>query len=357
MNIQSSNNSAYDITIRKFLLFLIVAWCLLIMEPFVHIMIWGLILGLAFLPLHTSLTKLIGGRPKLASTLIVVISLAIIIIPGVLFLDSIIDGIKEIRGDYQAGTLTIPPPSERVRSWPIIGNKLFEMWSEGSLDLKEFLINYKEQLAGIGSKLVKGVLGATSGMAQLMGAMVIAGILLVIQGTGESIRKFFRKAAGSRGDEFADVVKMTVGNVVRGIMGVAMIQAFLIGIGFLLADIPFAGLWTLLVFIFALLQLPPALVILPVIAYMFSEKETLPAVLWTIYLLAAGLSDNVLKPILLGKGAPVPMLVIFLGVVGGFIFSGFIGLFTGAIVMSVGYKLFISWINTTDQGEIEDISE
>ena len=88
------------------------------------------------------------------------------------------------------------------------------------------------------------------------------------------------------------------------------------------------------------------LVVLPVIIYLFAEKETLPAILWSVYLILAGLSDNILKPVLLGKGAPVPMLVIVLGVIGGFIFSGFIGLFTGAIIMSIGYKLFVSWINT-----------
>jgi predicted PurR-regulated permease PerM len=90
---------------------------------------------------------------------------------------------------------------------------------------------------------------------------------------------------------------------------------------------------------------------------MFSEKSTTPAVIWTVYLFLAGISDNFLKPILLGKGAPVPMLVIFIGVIGGFIFSGFIGLFTGAIVMSIGYKLYIEWVNSTDQEEIEVKSE
>ena len=228
--------------------------------------------------------------------------------------------------------------------------KIFDIWSSGTSDLKNIIIKYKVQLADIGSKVAKGILGATSGMLQLMGAMIIAGILLVVGGTGEEVRKFFGKVAGNKGDEFADVAKLTVGNVVKGVLGVALIQSLLIGLGFLLAGIPFAGLWTLIVFIFAVLQLPPTLVVLPIVAYMFSEMDTLPAVLWTIYLFLAGLSDNILKPILLGKGAPVPMLVIFIGVIGGFILSGFIGLFTGAIVMSIGYKLFIAWINSADQG-------
>ena len=131
----------------------------------------------------------------------------------------------------------------------------------------------------------------------------------------------------------------------------AFIQAILIGIGFFLADIPYAGVWTLLVFLLAVLQIPPTLVVIPVAVYLFSEKTTGPAILWTVYLVLGGISDNILKPILLGKGAPVPLLVIFLGVIGGFMLSGFIGLFTGAIVMSIGYKLFATWINTSPTAE------
>lgn len=358
MKNNTRNDSVYDTTIRMFFLFLIIAWCLMIMLPFVHIILWGIILGVAFMPMHTSLTNFFRGRAKLASALIILVSLAIIIIPSLLFLDSIVNGIQELKEAYQAGTLTIPPPSEKVKTWPVIGEQIYAVWSSGSPEIKDFVVKYKEQLAGIVSKLGSGLLGATSGVLQMIGAVIIAGILLLVKDGGESIRKFFRKVAGKNGDHFADIAKLTIGNVVKGVLGVALIQALIIGIGFLLAGIPFAGLWTIIVLVFAILQLPPILVILPIVLYMFSEKETASAVFWTIYLFLGGLSDNFLKPILLGKGAPVPMIVIFIGVIGGFIFSGFIGLFTGAIVMSIGYKLYIGWINSTDENEtITDIEE
>ncbi|GAB1454227.1 AI-2E family transporter [Draconibacterium sp.] len=357
MKNKTTNSSVYDITIRMFFLFLIVAWCLFIMLPFVHILLWGMILGIAFMPMHNSLTKIFGGKPKLASTVIVLLSLVIIIIPSMLFLDSVIHSIKELKEAYTAGTLTIPPPSEQVKTWPLIGEKIYDAWSTGSNNLEQFIIKYKEQLTGIGKKIGAGLLSATSGVFQMIGAVIIAGILLVVQGLGESARKFFRKVAGKNGDHFADIAKLTIGNVVKGVLGVALIQALLIGIGFLLAGIPLAGLWTILVLVLAILQLPAIIVIIPIAVFMFSEKETVPAVIWTVYLILAGLSDNVLKPVLLGKGAPVPMLVIFIGVVGGFIFSGFIGLFTGSIVMSIGYKLYVGWINSTDNEETESITE
>lgn len=347
MKNSDNSTSVYDITIRLFFIFLIIAWCLAILYPFISIMLWGLILALAFLPLHRLLVKWMGGKKKLASFIIVLISLAVILVPSWFFIDSIFDNLKELKAEFNADQLTIPPPNEKVKGWPVIGESLYNAWHSASVNIEEFVIKHKDKLSDLGSRLAKGFISTAGGVFQMMISIIIAGVLLVVGGVGESIRKFFRKLAGSRGDEFADITFKTVGNVVKGILGVALIQALLIGIGFILAKVPFAGIWTLLVFILAVLQLPPIIVVAPVIVYLFGDRETINAILWTVYLILAGISDNILKPVLLGKGAPVPMLVIFLGVIGGFIFSGFIGLFTGAIVMSIGYKLFVAWINTT----------
>jgi predicted PurR-regulated permease PerM len=348
MNNQSENNSVYDTTIRLFILILIVGWCLAIMYPFVSIILWSVILAMAMHPLHKIMSEKMGGRPKLASILIVIFTLAIIFIPTWLLIDSLFEEVKVLKASFDAGNLTIPPPTEKVKEWPIVGERLYNAWLNASENLEQTVMKYKDQLIEIGSKLGKGIFSAASGVIQIMISFVIAAIILVFGEAGIFIRKFFRKVAGDKGDEYADMTMKTVGNVVKGIIGVAMILALLNGILFLLAGIPYAGIWTLLVFVLGVLQLPIFFITLPIIIYMFAEKELLPAIVWTALLIVAGLSDNVLKPILLGKGAPVPMLVIFIGVIGGFIFSGFIGLFTGAIVMSLGYKLFVGWINSND---------
>jgi predicted PurR-regulated permease PerM len=289
-----------------------------------------------------------GGRPKLASFIIVFSFLVIIILPTGLLISSLVDEVKEFKVSYENGTLTIPAPAEKVKEWPIIGDKLYDTWQSASVNLEQTIVKYKDQLTEIGTKLAKGILGAASAVIQILVSLIIAGILLVIGGAGESIRKFFRKLAGDRGDEFADMTVKTVGSVVKGIIGVALILALLHGIILMLAGIPYAGIWTLLIFVLCILQLPVIFVTLPIVVYIFAEMELTPAIIWTVLLLVAGLSDNVLKPLLLGKGAPVPMLVIFIGVIGGFILSGFVGLFTGAIIMSIGYKLFIGWINSNN---------
>ena len=351
MKNESTSRIIYDTTIRLFILLLIVCWCLMILYPFVSIILWSLILAMALYPLHSTLSKKIGGRPKLASFIIIFSILAIVMLPVGLLIGSLIDQVKELKVSFNNGTLTIPPPEEKVKEWPIIGGKLYDFWQNISANLEQTIVKYKDQLIGIGSKIAKGILSAAGGVIQIMISLLIAGVLLAIGGAGEGIRKFFRKLAGNRGDEFTDVILKTVGNVVKGIIGVALILALLNGILLMLAGIPYAGIWTLLIFVLAVLQIPLFIVTLPIIVYFFATKELVPAIIWTALLLVAGTSDNILRPILLGKGAPVPMLVIFIGVIGGFIFSGFIGLFTGAIVLSIGYKLFIGWLNTNSEAE------
>jgi predicted PurR-regulated permease PerM len=304
-----------------------------------------MILAMALAPAHRFLASRMGGRSKLASVFIVSVCLVLIIVPSWLFLDAIIDNVKDAKASFQAGTLTIPPPSEKVKSWPIVGAKLYGLWQLASVDLRDLVVKYKTQLLGLGGTVARGILSFGGGAFQLIIAIFIAGALLATRGTGESVHRIFGKLAGDKGDELAAIIHKTVGKVVKGILGVAFIQSLMIGVGLLLSGVPYAGIWTLVVFLLAVLQIPQFLVVIPAAIYLFSVKSTTVAVLWTIFLMIGGLADNVLKPILLGKGAPVPMLVIFIGVIGGFLLSGLIGLFTGAIVMSVGYTLFQAWLD------------
>ena len=338
-------NYTIEIIIRLGFLFLLIAWCFQLVYPFSGVILWAIILALAIAPLYNSLNRRLGDKPKLSAAIIILVGLLIIIIPSWLFLDSTIAGAQELNSRLEDGSLSIPPPSDQVAEWPLIGEKTYDAWKQASANLEKFVTKYQDQIKQIGKSLIDGFLGVGGSILQFVLATIIAGILLATKGTDDISRKIFRKLVGSKGDEFADIATKTVRNVTKGVIGVGIIQGILVGIGFLLAGVPYAGIWALLVMILAILQLPPLIVIVPVIIYLFSVSSTLAASIWTVYLLLAGSSDNFLKPILLGKGAPVPMLVIFLGVIGGFMLSGFIGLFTGAIVLSLGYKLFIAWLD------------
>lgn len=341
-----SNNSVYDTSIRMFLLLLIIAWCLVIMYPFASVILWSMVLALAIYPLHHKLSIMMGGKPKLASVLIILSILVIIIVPCWFLIGTLIDEVKALKAAYDSGTLSIPAPSETIKTWPVIGVKLYEFWQAAYENLEQLILKYQDQLLVYGRKAASGILSAAGSLIQIMLSLLIAGVLLTVGGAKENLLKFFRKVGGEKGDEFAELTIKTIGSVVKGVLGESLIMALLNGTVFLLAGVPYAGIWSLMAFIFAVLQIPVFFVTVPIMVYFFLVKTTLPAILWTITLLLVSLSDNFLTPLMLGKGAPVPMVVIFIGVIGGFVISGFIGLFTGAIVLSLGYTLFVEWINS-----------
>jgi len=152
------------------------------------------------------------------------------------------------------------------------------------------------------------------------------------------------RLAGQRGTELVGLCQATVRSVTRGVLGVAFIQSVLAGMGFLAIGLPGAGLFALLCLIVSVIQISVGLVTLPIAIYVFWTHETVPAVVFLCWSVFVGLIDNVLKPILLGRGLDVPMFVIFLGAIGGFLAHGIIGLFVGAVVLVLGYTLLSSWI-------------
>jgi predicted PurR-regulated permease PerM len=262
-----------------------------------------------------------------------------------MFLGSAIQGIRDLGTQYSEGNLTIPSPNPQVKDWPLVGETLYESWELASENLGELISKYETQLSSFGQFLLDSLLGTGLGYLQLIFSVIISGALLAASGTKELTQKLFNKVAGSFGEEFASIAEQTIKNVVKGIFGVAAIQAVFAGFGFLMARVPYPGLWALLVLILTVIQIGPTIIIIPIVIWLFNTQSIVFASLWSIYLIAVMLMDNILKPILLGKGAPVPMLVIFLGAIGGFMYGGFLGMFLGAIILSLGYKLFMAWLN------------
>ena len=327
----------------------------MIIMPFLAPVLWAILLSVILHPLYLSLATKLGGKKKLSATILTLVMLAIILVPAGLFMGSLVDGAQNIGSQLQAKEFEVPPPNAEVKDWPLIGERAYNAWNLASSNIQGFVEKYNEELANIGGSILSKVIGTGMGVLQFIVSVIIAGVLLTYSESGGLFTdKFFKRVVGDQGAQLLDLCNNTIRNVAKGVLGVALIQGFLIGIGLLLAGIPYAGLWALICFALALVQLPPTLVVIPVIIYMFSGDSGVMTVVWSIYLIAAAISDNILKPIMLGKGAPVPMLVIFLGVVGGFITSGFIGLFVGAIILSVGYKLMIAWVE--DQ-ELQKVTE
>ncbi|MCH6561912.1 MAG: AI-2E family transporter [Myxococcales bacterium] len=336
---------ALEASIRIGLIALLVIWCFEVVRPFIQPIVWGIILAIAIHPAYLRLGRVMGGRERLAATSLVVGSLLLLIVPSVMITTSLVESATELAGKLREGEVKIPPPPTAVADWPIIGGGLHALWAEASRDLEAALRQAQPLLKAIGRWMLSG--GATAGFGIVMFALsiVIAGVLLSYgEQATDTARRIARRLVDERGDELVRLTGDTVESVTRGILGVALIQGLLAGIGLLVAGVPAAGLWALLVLLMAVVQIPTVLILGPIIVYVFATSSTTIAVLFAIWSLAVGFSDNVLKPMLLGRGVDVPTLVIFMGAIGGFILQGIIGLFAGAVVLSVGYTLFKAWL-------------
>jgi predicted PurR-regulated permease PerM len=342
---------AIDIAIRVGVLALLLTWCFQILRPFITLVIWGAIIAISFYPVCRKLSALLGNRIKVAASIMIIIALLLIILPSIQIVASLVDGVTYINDKIQIGEIKVPPPPENIDAWPVIGKLLKKSWHEASVNLMATLARYSPQLKAISLRLVELAMSTTMGLLQFTLSIVIAGVLMAnAKGGGNLARELFVSLAGERGRDFADISTITIRNVVKGILGVAIIQGLLAGMGFMIAGVPGAGIWAFLCLFLAIIQIGIAPVVIPVIIYMFYTANTLTAGLLMVWLILVMLSDNFLKPILLGRGAPAPMLVIFLGSIGGFISMGFIGLFVGAVILSLGFKLFQAWlkINSND---------
>ena len=338
---------ALEASIHIGLTVLLAAACLFILLPFAPLLTWGIIIAVAAYPAFKRLQKPMGGRGILAAVLFTLILLAVLIVPVFFLADSLIESVQSVTAHVKSGAAIIPPPPPTIASWPLIGAPLTRVWLLASRDLSELLREFAPQIKGV----LPGVLSATAGLGatvlQLLLSIVVAGVLLAnAEAAYEMTRSLFDRLFSEKGLEFQELVGSTIRSVTFGIIGVAVIQSVFAALGFLVVGLPAMGLWAVIFLIAAVLQLG-GLVLIPALIYVFATAATTKAVIFLIWCIIVGLMDNVLKPILLGRGVPVPIAVVFLGAIGGFVAMGIIGLFVGAIVLSVGYKLFLAWLEGT----------
>ena len=334
-----------QILLQVGILVFIFGWCFKILSPFILPVMWGIVISITIYPLFLKLKTKLGGRGMLASVLITIAFLLILIIPTILLSESLIEGVKGFRLVINEGNI-IPPPGDRAKSLPAFAKPLVDVWQEASENLQAVVVRYNEQFKTAGKFILSLIANTGIGIVYFLISIIIAGVFLAYSKEGGStLRTIFIKLAGKKGEELVAVSEATIRSVVKGILGVAFIQTFLAGIGFAIAGIPAAGLWTFFCLIFAIIQIGVGPIVIPAIIYLFYTADLTTAIIFLIWGIIIMVSDNILKPLLLGRGAPVPMLVVFLGSIGGFIATGFLGLFLGAVILSLGYKLFDYWIN------------
>jgi predicted PurR-regulated permease PerM len=247
----------------------------------------------------------------------------------------------------KSGIFHIPPPADSVLGWPLVGRAVHGFWLQAAADLTGLAQKYGPQLRQASLALLATLGDLGLGLLTFVASLIVAGIVMAYgeRGADSAIRIASRIAGPDRGPRITRLCTATIRAVALGVVGIAFIQMILIGVAFVLMGIPGAGLLSLAVLLLGIMQLPATLITLPVIAYVFvTQGAGVTSIVFAVYVAVAGLADNVLKPLLLGRGVEVPMPVVLIGALGGMVTSGVIGLFMGPVILAIGYQLFWQWV-------------
>lgn len=350
-----------DVLIRAGLIVLLALFCFDIFRPFLSLVLWSLILAITLYPLNQRLATRMGNRSGYAAVVLVIIGLACLIGPLSLLGASIAGSVESGVKAFETGQLDIPAPPASVENWPLIGDSLYAVWLHASQDLSWAIHQLMPHLKGWSSIALHQAAGIGAGIVMFVFALIVAGIIMAHGASGHrtALAITSRIFTPARGPQVATLCTATIRAVAQGVVGIAFIQMLLLGIGFVLMGIPLAGVLALIALLLGIIQLPMLILTIPVVIYAFAHfGSSAGTIVFAIWSILAGLADNVLKPLLLGRGVAVPMPVVLIGALGGMISNGIIGLFIGPVILAVGYELFISWVHQpalpADQPRVAD---
>ncbi len=341
-----------DVFIRAGLVLALAMICFLVFSPFLSLMTWALILAVTLYPLHQSVAAKIGGRQGLAATLLVLLGIVVVIVPTAALMNSLGDSVHRLINDVQNNTLQVPPPRAGVAEWPLVGERVHAFWTKAHTDLPALVQSMQPKIGNLAAAALGFVAGIGGGLLKFLASLAVAGIMMAFgDGGAAAIRSIFERVAGERGAEFVDLSTATIRAVAKGVLGVAFLQAIIVGICLLIAGIPWAGVLTVIVLVLGIAQVPALIATLPAIVYLWSSGNygTGAAILYTVLLVVSGMADNVLKPLMLGRGVDAPMPVILLGALGGMAAAGILGMFVGATLLALGYQIFTGWVETNPE--------
>jgi len=338
-----SGDEVIQIAIRLGLLAFLVYWSFVLLSPFIPILVWAAVLAVALHPAFDWLSVHLGHRPRIAAFLVTIVVLAVFLGPATWLGLGLVDGLLNISSQLTSGDLAIPSPPDSVRDWPLIGPPLYDFWKTASMNFEAAFRQFAPQLKPLAGPIIEIAKSASTGTLKFLASVVIAGFLFP---SGPrlvaAIRTMLVKVAPQRSD-FLALTGATIRTVSQGVIGVAVLQALLAGVAMKIVGVPHAGVLAFAVLLLSIVQIGSAPVLLPVIIWIWAVKDVGAAVLITIILVLVGLSDNAMRPFLMGRGLSTPVLVIFIGVLGGTLAHGIVGLFVGPIILAVAWELLMAW--------------
>ena len=341
-----SHRRVIEVAVSLGVVGLLAYWCFAIVRPFVIPLVWGVVLAIALRPACVGIERALGGQRKIAVILFVLLALGVMLVPAVLLSRSLLDGARSVASRVDEDRPVVPPAPEKVATWPLVGPTLYETWQLAATNLESALEQFRPQVRALGARLLALARQVAMAVLVTVVALALAGLLLMRREAASRVAVGIgARIGGEEGARSVRIAGQTIESVAKGVVGVAAIQAALAAVGLVAAGIPGTGLWALLVLILAVAQLPPILVLGPVILYLVAtDASMVTIVLFAAWSLVVSVSDAVLKPLVLGRGSDTPMLVILIGAIGGLLLHGLIGLFVGAVVLSTGHRLFGRWM-------------
>jgi predicted PurR-regulated permease PerM len=339
-----------ELGVRLGVLAFLLYWAFILVRPFITIAIWSVVLTVALDPVYERIAAWLGGRRRLATLLLTVISLLTVIGPATWLILGLIDSLQTVSERFDLTGPVLPPPPSTVKGWPLIGEMIYDFWQLASTNLHAALARIAPQLKSLGSALLQIGTEAGTGAIKFFIAIIIAGFLYPqAPALGDAAKIFARRIASERGEEFVQLAGATIRVVARGVIGISALQALLAGLGVLAAGVPGASLITSAVLILGIIHVGPAVVLVPLIIWSWFSMETTSALLFSAYMIPVSLLDNILRPLLMGRGLQTPILVILIGVIGGTLSQGITGLFLGPIILAVIWELLVAWIRDNEQ--------
>ena len=342
-----------DAAIRVGLVALLLYACGRIVLPFAGILAWSAILAVMLYPLHLRLAGWLGNR--WSAVLIGLVGVAVALGPMVIVVTSLATSIYSLISTVQNQDLALPMPPVWLDGTPLVGEKLTEVWTLVATNLPAALTKYGQLLSGPAAWLASFAGGLATGELAFVLSFAIAAVLVAYgEGATKFGRRLLERVTGStaRAAQLVTLTAATIRGVALGVVGVALVQSLLLGIGYFAIGLKATGLLTLAALVLGIVQVPLILLTLPVVIYVFATESTTAAVIFLVWNVVVGLSDNLLRPLMLGRGLEVPMPVILIGVIGGMLVDGLLGLFVGPVLLAVSYVLLLEWLrqNPIDGG-------
>ena len=345
---QANSSDLTRTTLAVLFICILIAACFYVMRPFLLSLLWAAMIVIATWPYFLKLQSRLGGKRWLAVLAITVLLLLVLIVPVCFAVLTILNRSGEITGWLKSlSSVKIPPPPGWIAKIPMIGSSATERWEHLAAFSPEEI---SKILSPHASKLVAWFVNQAGNFTGVVLHFLLSiAIAAVLYANGETaaggIRKFARRLAGQTGDEAATLSAKAIRGVALGVVVTALVQSSLAGLGLFVAGVPAAGLLAAVTLMLCIAQIGPILVMVPAAIWLFHSGHTLSGSLFAIWAIPVCIMDNFLRPVLIRKGADLPMLLIITGVIGGLVGFGIIGLFIGPVILAVTYTLLREWVS------------